>query len=95
MLSQATLVSPESEVVPSMKVGDRVRVNTSVTLYTHPLHRNQPHDVQDMEGTVVKILHDWQGRPISPNFPVVVKFEIDGVKRPFKAHLSQTELDVI
>ena len=92
---QATLVSQESEVVPSMKAGDRVRVSAPVTLYHHPLHRNQPHNAQGMEGTVVDILHDWQGRPISPNFPVVVKFEVDGVKRPFKAHLSQAELDVI
>lgn len=33
-----------------MKVGDRVRVRTSVIVYHHPEHRNQPFDLKGMEG---------------------------------------------
>ena len=43
-----------------------------------------------MEGEVIDIIKDWQGRPISPNLPVVVQFE-----KKFKAHLRQDELEVI
>lgn len=79
----------------SIKAGDRVRISSSVVLFHHPEHRNQPHDANGMEGTVKKVLNDWKGRPISPNFPVVVEFAIEGAKRPFKAHLSNTELEVL
>ena len=78
-----------------MKAGDRVRISTPVVMFHHPQHRNQPHDVQGMEGTVKTVLQDWQGRPISPNFPVVVEFEVEGAKRPFKAHMSADELEVV
>ena len=78
-----------------MKVGDRVRVKAPLTLFNHPQHRNQPHNAEGMEGTVKQVLTDWKGRPIIPNFPVVVEFPIEGAKRPFKAHLANTELEVI
>lgn len=73
-----------------MKVGDRVRVTSSVVVYIHPEHRNQPHDIQGMEGEIVEILKDWQGRPITPNLPIMVKF---GAK--FKVHLKDSEIEVI
>ncbi|MEM1240732.1 MAG: ferredoxin-thioredoxin reductase variable chain [Cyanobacteria bacterium P01_H01_bin.26] len=79
----------------SMQAGDRVRISTPVVLFHHPKHRNQPHNAEGMEGTVKQVLTDWKGRPISPNFPVVVEFPIEGAKRPFKAHLANTELEVI
>lgn len=79
----------------SMQAGDRVRVSSPVVLFHHPKYRNQAHNAEGMEGTIKKILSDWQGRPISPNFPVVVEFAVEGAKRPFKAHLDSTELDVI
>lgn len=79
----------------SIKAGDCVRVSTPVVLFHHPKHRNQPHNAEGMEGTVKTVLTDWQGRPISPNFPVVVEFAIEGAKRPFKAHLDNTELEVL
>ena len=73
-----------------MKVGDRVQVIESVIVYTHPEHRNKPFDIKGMEGEVINILQDWNGRPISPNLPVVVKF-----LPKFKAHLRDNELNVI
>ena len=79
----------------SIKAGDRVRISSPVIVFHHPNHRNQPHNAEGMEGTVKEVLSDWQGRPISPNFPVVVEFPIEGAKRPFKAHLSNVELEVL
>ncbi len=76
-----------------MQVGDRVRIKDSVIFYHHPLHRNTAFDGQGMEGEVTKVLQDWQGRPISANFPVVVKFAVEGAKRPFQAHLRSDELE--
>ena len=78
-----------------MKVGDRVRIKAPLILFNHPKHRNEPFEVEGMEGTVAEILTDWQGRPISPNYTVVTEFEIEGAKRPFKAHLHEDELEVI
>lgn len=73
-----------------MKVGDRVRVKESVIVYHYPSQRNQAFDLQGMEGEIVGVLQEWQGRPISANFPLQVKF---GDK--FKAHLRETELELV
>ncbi|MGD1952241.1 MAG: ferredoxin-thioredoxin reductase variable chain [Leptolyngbyaceae cyanobacterium] len=78
-----------------MKAGDRVRVSSPIVLFHHPKHRNQPHNAEGMEGTVKEVMTAWQGRPISPNFPVVVEFEIEGMKRPFKVHLANNELELL
>jgi hypothetical protein len=73
-----------------MQVGDRVRVITSVIVYHHPKDRGQPVDLQNQEGVIEKVATEWQGRPVSANFPLVVKF--DG---KFRAHLRADELQVI
>ena len=78
-----------------MQVGDRVRIKDSVIFYHHPLHRNEAFDAQGMEGEVKAVIKEWQGRPISANFPVVVQFPVDGAKRPLKAHLRENELEII
>ncbi|KPQ33432.1 MAG: Ferredoxin thioredoxin reductase variable alpha chain [Phormidesmis priestleyi Ana] len=78
-----------------MKVGDRVRVKAPLMLFNHPQHRNQPFNVEGMEGTVTAVLKNWEGRPISANYQIVTAFEIEGAKRPFKAHLHEDELEVI
>ncbi len=78
-----------------MDIGNRVRIKTSVIFYHHPLHRNEAFDAKGLEGTVVGILSDYQGRPISPNFPVQVEFTVEGAKRPFRAHLKTDELEAI
>ncbi|MGF1460528.1 MAG: ferredoxin-thioredoxin reductase variable chain [Leptolyngbyaceae cyanobacterium] len=78
-----------------MQVGDRVRIKESTIFYHHPLHRNEAFDAVGMEGEVTNVLEDWKGRRISPNFPVVVKFTVEGAKRPFQAHLRSDELEAI
>ncbi len=78
-----------------MNVGDRVRIKESVVFYHHPLHRNEAFDAKGLEGVVVTVLTDYKGRPISPNFPIQVEFSVDGVKKPFRAHLKADELEAL
>lgn len=73
-----------------MKAGDRVRVKESVVVYHYPGHRNQPYDIQGQEGEIIALVNEWQGKVISANFPVLVQFE-----GKFKAHLRETELELI
>lgn len=73
-----------------MKVGDRVRVKTSVIVYIHPEHRNQAFDLQGSEGNIVSIMTDWNGRPISPNLPIIVD-----LGKKLKAHFREDELELI
>ena len=73
-----------------MQIGDRVKVKNSVVVYHHPQQKMQPYDIKGMEGEIANIMTDWEGRPISPNFPVLVKFE-----NRFKAHLKDSELEII
>ncbi len=73
-----------------MNVGDRVRVTESVVMYHHPEHRGEAFDIKGLEGEVINIATEWQGRPVSANFPIQVKFT-----KKFKAHLRTTELEKI
>ncbi|AFY34007.1 ferredoxin-thioredoxin reductase variable chain [Calothrix sp. PCC 7507] len=73
-----------------MKVGDRVRIINSVIVYHHPEHRSQPFDLKGSEGEVETFATQWQGRPVSANLPIVVKFS-----KKFKAHLRENELEII
>ncbi|HIK27213.1 MAG: ferredoxin-thioredoxin reductase variable chain [Oscillatoriaceae bacterium SKW80] len=73
-----------------MKVGDRVRVKESIIVYHHPDHRNQPFDVKDLQGEIIAILQDWNGKPVSPNLPIQVKFD-----KKFKAHFRASELELL
>jgi Ferredoxin thioredoxin reductase variable alpha chain len=73
-----------------MQVGDRVRVITSVIVYHHPKDRGQPVDIHNEEGIIEKVATEWQGRPVSANFPLVVKFE-----GKFRAHFREDELQAI
>ena len=72
-----------------MKVGDRVCVKESVIVYNHPQNKKKPFDIKGLEGEIIDILTDWQGRPISPNLPVLVKFD-----KKFKAHFRVDELEI-
>lgn len=78
-----------------MKVGDRVRVKESVTFYNYPQHRNKAFDAKGLEGTVVKVMKDWQGRPISPTLPILVEFPVASSKKSFRAHFKSDELELI
>ncbi len=73
-----------------MQVGDRIRVKTSVMVYHHPQHRNQPFDLKGQTGEIMTILESWRGRAISPNLPVQVKFD-----NRFMAHFLDNELEPI
>lgn len=73
-----------------MQIGDRVRVVTSVVVYHHPEHKKQAFDLQGMEGEILEIMKEWQGRPISANLPVLVKFN-----PKFRAHFRENELEII
>ena len=87
----ATVVEIQKLNVNSdMKVGDRVRVSESVIVYHHPEHRGEAFDIKGLEGEVINIATEWQGRPVSANLPIQVKFS-----KKFKAHLSTTELEKI
>lgn len=72
-----------------MKVGDRVRVKESVLVYHHPSHRNDAFDIKGLEGEITAFANEYEGKPISANFPVLVKFETK-----FKAHLRENELEL-
>jgi hypothetical protein len=73
-----------------MEVGDRVRVSSSILVYHHPQHKNQGFDVKGMEGEVIAVVTEWQGRPVSANLPMLVQFE-----NKFKAHFRKTELELL
>jgi hypothetical protein len=73
-----------------MKVGDRVRVSTTVEVYHHPAHRGKPYNLEGQEGEIIANATEYQGRPISANFPWVVQFE-----GKFRSHFRDHELTVI
>ncbi len=75
-----------------MKVGDRVRVKASITVYHYPKKIHQAVDLQGMEGEIQKLATDYEGKPISANFPWHVKFDAE---KPFFTHLREDELEVI
>ncbi len=80
-----------------IKIGDRVRVKTSLVVYHHPQYRNQPFELKDQEGEVVEFASTYQMKDrevnISANFPIVVQFP-DLAKR-FRVHLREDELEVL
>lgn len=71
-----------------MEVGDRVRVKESVVVYHHPGNRNEPFDIQGMEGEITAVIQEWQGREVGANYPYYVKFD-----KKFRAHLREDELE--
>jgi Ferredoxin thioredoxin reductase variable alpha chain len=80
----------DKETLRIMDVGTRIRVVESVVIYHHPEHRSQPFELKGQEGDVVAIVKEWQGRPVSANFPILVKF---GGK--LKVHLQDFEVEAI
>jgi Ferredoxin thioredoxin reductase variable alpha chain len=73
-----------------MKVGDRVRVIKSVVVYHHPQHKKQPFDVKGLEGEVIEIITEWQGRTVSANLPFKVQFD-----KRFTAHFKEGEIETV
>ncbi|BAQ63443.1 ferredoxin-thioredoxin reductase variable chain [Geminocystis sp. NIES-3709] len=72
-----------------MKVGDRIKVKESVLVYHHPEHKKEALDIKGMEGELIEIVTEWQGRPVSANFPYLVKFT-----KKFKVHFREDEIAV-
>jgi hypothetical protein len=86
-----TLVEQQKQGVKvDMKVGDRVRVKESVVVYHHPEHRGEAFDIKGIEGEIVDIVTQWQGRPVSANLPLLVQ-----VTKKFKVHLRENEVEII
>ncbi len=73
-----------------MDIGDRVRVKTSVVVYHHPDHRNTPYDIRGLEGVLKSVIRDWNGRPVSANYPFQVQFD-----SKFRSHFHESELELI
>lgn len=73
-----------------MKIGDRIKVTESVIVYHHPEHKKEAFDIKGLEGELVAIKTEWQGRPISANFPYFVQFS-----KKFKAHFRDNEITSI
>jgi hypothetical protein len=73
-----------------MEVGTPVKVITSVVVYNHPEHRNQPFDMQGQTGEIISLATEYHGKPISANFPYVVKFS-----PKHKVHLGDQEIAAI
>jgi hypothetical protein len=71
-------------------VGQKVRVKAKVIVYHHPQHKGKPYDLTGQVGEVVEVIETWQGRPLTANLPIVVKFD-----EKFKAHLEADELEPV
>lgn len=73
-----------------MKIGDRVRVKTQLSVFHHPEHKRESFDIKGLEGEVVRIHTEWHGRPISPNYPYEVRFT-----PRFLDHLGDHEIELV
>ena len=73
-----------------MQVGDRVRIKASVIVYHHPEHRNQPFDMEGLEGELIARADEWKGTAISANYPYLVKFG-----KKFNVHLKADEIETL
>jgi hypothetical protein len=72
-----------------MKVGDRVRIKTALTVFHHPEHKGKAFEITGLEGEIVRVHTEWNGRPISPNYPYEVRFT-----PKFVTHLGDHEIEV-
>ncbi len=78
----------KTEAVRTFSIGDRVCVKASIPVYHHPQHRGQPFEMQNCIGEVVAILTQWNGKTVSANLPIQVRFD-----KKFKVHFVSDELD--
>ena len=72
-----------------MKIGDRIRIIESIIVYHHPEHRQEAFDLKGMEGEIINVISDWEGRPLSANLPLLVK-----ISEKFKVHVCDNEVEV-
>lgn len=69
-----------------MKIGDRIRVTTSVIVYNHPQHRPEAFDLNGLEGEIETVIDP----SISASLPIKVRFE-----KRYAAHLRTSEIEII
>ena len=74
----------------NMKIGDSIRIIESVIVYHHPEHKQQPFQLKGMEGEIINIINNWEGRPLSASLPLLVKFS-----KKFKAHVCNNEVEIL
>jgi hypothetical protein len=73
-----------------MKIGDRVRVKTALSVFHHPENKGKSFDIAGLEGEIVRVHTEWNGRPISPNYPYEVRFT-----PKFVTHLGDHEIESV
>ena len=73
-----------------MKIGDRVRVKTALNVFHHPEHKGKSFDISGLEGEIVRVHTEWNGRPISPNYPYEVR-----ITPKFVTHLGDHEIESV
>jgi hypothetical protein len=81
-----------SELIGDFSVGDRVRVTqNSITLFTVKDHPDGYQVPKGTEGEIVKVItiDVKSGKPVSPNRPLLVKFN----NPKFQAHFEARELE--
>lgn len=76
-----------------LELGTRVRVNCSIIMYHYPGKKNTPVDIQGFEGVIINDKSITDGTQMSATLPYFIDFAHDHPK--FKAHLSESELDVL
>lgn len=77
----------------ALEVGQKVRVCKSVIMYHYPGKRNEPMDVQGLEGVITKDVSHRDGVEVSATCPYVVSF--DETPKKFIAHFEESELEVL
>lgn len=73
-----------------MKVGDRISVKESINVFHHPSCKGKAFDIKNCQGEIIAIIHEWHGRPISPNYPYQVQ-----LADKLKVHLGDHEIEII
>ncbi len=73
-----------------MKVGDRISVKASITVYHHPSCKGKAFNIEGSQGEIIAVINDWHGRPISPNYPYQIQLD-----DKLKVHLGDHEIEVI
>jgi hypothetical protein len=84
------MVTVLEDICKAMEVGTRIRVTASVVVYNHPEYRNQAFDMNGQEGEIVALANEFQGKPISANFPYIVKFS-----PKHKVHMTDSEIEAV
>ncbi len=90
--TQTSVKMVVSELIGDFNVGDRVRViQNSITLFTVKDHPDGYQVPKGAEGEIVKVItvDVKSGKPVSPNRPLLVKFN----NPKFQAHFEARELE--